>query len=418
MGNKLFCKTKLVFSLFLFAVIVILSVFKTEYISSAIAMAAGKPTISKKSQYILIGEKFDLNIKNKIKNSTYKWKSSDKKVATVNSKGVVTAKSKGTATITCTITTPGKEVIKQTCKVTVIEPALKIRISNKISKMNVGQEYDLNRKLTPGSSNDKTTWISSDETIAKPNSSGVFRALKEGTVTITAKTLSGASDSVTITVVDKDGIVKNQKELDSLLGSGVSIITIKTDEELKLTIKSGYYLNQKLVIDAPNAEIENYGKFKSVDIKRIKNISNLENYSTETENSEIYTFNKPLSEIKSITVKYSGIGIELDSILVKRFIEYLEAKEDSVKKWEDTENRKENYNSLDVEIKGTKGSLTKEVSIKGGLLGERSYKVTVNSSNNSITVEAQNQTYTIYKLDDRSIKISPEPSFDLKFIAK
>lgn len=107
--------------------------------------------------------------------------------------------------------------------------------------------------------------------IPKPNSLGVFTALKEGTVTITGKTMSGKSDSVTITVIDKDGIVKNQEELDSLLGSGASKITIKTDEELKFKINGGIYKDQQLVVDAPNAEVVNYGEFKSIEIKQIKN---------------------------------------------------------------------------------------------------------------------------------------------------
>ena len=47
-------------------------------------------------------------------NKTVKWSSSDKNIATVSSKGKVTAKKKGTATITAKV---GKD--KYTCKVTV-----------------------------------------------------------------------------------------------------------------------------------------------------------------------------------------------------------------------------------------------------------------------------------------------------------
>lgn len=272
MDRKVLRKANKILSLLFVAIMALFVGVQTEAISPVTVKAATKnPTISKTSLNILIGEKYDLNIRNKISKSTYKWESSDKKVAVVNSKGIVTAKSKGTAVITCTITTPDKVVFKGTCKVTVREPALKFWISNKISKMNVGQEYDLNRKLAPKSSNDKTTWTTSDASIAKPNSLGVFTALKEGTVTITGKTMSGKSDSVTITVIDKDGIVKNQEELDSLLGSGASKITIKTDEELKFKINGGIYKDQQLVVDAPNAEVVNYGEFKSIEIKQIKN---------------------------------------------------------------------------------------------------------------------------------------------------
>ena len=136
--------------------------------------------------------------------------------------------------------------------------------------MNRGQEYDLNRVLGPKSSNDKTTWTTSDASIAKPDSLGKFTALKEGKVTITGTTMSGKSDSVTIMVVDKEGTVTNQKELDDLVGSGVEFITIKTDEELEFNIRAGKNLKQTLVVDAPNADVKNYGVFKTIEIKQIK----------------------------------------------------------------------------------------------------------------------------------------------------
>ena len=49
---------------------------------------------------------------------TVKWTSSNKKIATVTSKGVVKGIKKGTATITCTYTYRNK-TYKKTCKVTV-----------------------------------------------------------------------------------------------------------------------------------------------------------------------------------------------------------------------------------------------------------------------------------------------------------
>ncbi|MCQ4775110.1 Ig-like domain-containing protein [Lacrimispora saccharolytica] len=52
-------------------------------------------------------------------NKTVTWKSSNKKVATVNSKGVVTAKKNGTAIITATAKDGSKK--KATCKVTVLK---------------------------------------------------------------------------------------------------------------------------------------------------------------------------------------------------------------------------------------------------------------------------------------------------------
>jgi hypothetical protein len=64
---------------------------------------------------------FDLNIENKIKGSKYKWSTSDRKIAKVNSaNGKVTATGVGEATVYCTINT-GKEIIVLSCKVYVTE---------------------------------------------------------------------------------------------------------------------------------------------------------------------------------------------------------------------------------------------------------------------------------------------------------
>lgn len=268
MGTK---KSKVTLAVLLAVIMMAFTaIVAVKYMLPTIVEAATEPTISKTKRNILIGEKYNLNINNKVAKSTYKWTSSDDKIATVDKRGIVTAKSKGIVDITCTITTPDKTVYRVSCKVTVREPALHFRIINKVSVLNLGQEYDLNRRLAPSSSNDRTTWTSSDPSIANPDSMGRFIALKEGKVTITGTTISGKSDSVTITVIDKEGLVSSQEELDALLGTGVGLITLKTDAEETIKIKSAFYQNQTLIVDAPNASVENYGKFKVIEIKQIK----------------------------------------------------------------------------------------------------------------------------------------------------
>lgn len=234
------------------------------------ADAASKPALTKTTLNVLMGKQFDLNIKSKVANSKYAWSTSNKKVATVNGVGLVKGVSNGTATITCKITTPKKSTYTLKCTVTVVKPAKLISIKNKVTALNVGQKYNLDRTLGPSTSNDKTTWTTSDASIAAPDKNGKFTAKKTGTVTITATTLSGAKDSVKINVVDKDGIVTNQEELDALVGSGASKITLKTDAETKFTIANGDYSKQNLIVDAPKADVVNDGKFASIEIKQIK----------------------------------------------------------------------------------------------------------------------------------------------------
>lgn len=257
---------KAVWSKAIMAVIVMLAVALVPVMS---AQAASKPAISKKSRNILIGQTYDLNINNKVKGSTYEWSSSDTRVATVNKVGLVKAKVKGTAVITCKVTAPGKKVYELTATVKSVSGAKSFTISNKVKALNKGQVYDLNRKLSPSTSNDVTTWTSSDKSIAKPDKNGKFTALKAGTVTITGKTLSGKSDSVTIKVVDNAGTVATQKQLEELLGSGVQKITISTSEKVTFTIPEGNYKKTKLVVDAPNADVYNYGVFESIELQKI-----------------------------------------------------------------------------------------------------------------------------------------------------
>ncbi len=234
-----------------------------------VVQAASSPSLTKTTRNIIEGSSYDINIKDKIKGSAYTWTSSDQKIATVNGKGVVKGIKKGTAAITCTIKAPRK-TYTLTCKVSILKEAARFVINNKVSALNLSQVYDLNRTLIPSGSNEKTTWSTSDKTIASPDKNGKFTALKTGTVTITGTTTSGLKDTVTIKIIGKDGAVTTQEELDALLGSGVETITLRTVEEVTLTIPSGDYSTTKLVVDAPRADITNKGVFKSIDIKNIK----------------------------------------------------------------------------------------------------------------------------------------------------
>lgn len=234
-----------------------------------IANAAVKEPAISKTLDITVGGEYSFKVSNSVKNSSYKWTSGNKKVATITNKGVVTGIKKGTVDIICTVKTPESEYYLVS-KVTVRDPADTVKIKNKIRALNLGQKYDLNRTLAPADSNDKVIWSSSNTSIAKPDSLGRIKALKTGKVKITAKTLSGQTDSVTINVVDRDGTVTNQAELNKLLNSGAGKITLKSTQDLNITIPEGSYKKQILVVDAPNSDITNQGTFKAVELRQIK----------------------------------------------------------------------------------------------------------------------------------------------------
>ena len=85
--------------------------------------------ISKTNYTLSVGSTYKLKIKGTSKK--VKWSTSNKKIATVNSSGKVTAKKKGTCTITGKVN--GK---KYTCKITV-----KKSISNTVYITNTGSKY-------------------------------------------------------------------------------------------------------------------------------------------------------------------------------------------------------------------------------------------------------------------------------------
>lgn len=101
---------KRVFSVFLIVAMLILAVIPAENV-----LAASKPKLSKAKATMEVDSKLTLKLNN-AGDAKVTWSSSNKKVATVTSKGVVTAKSEGDATITAKCDSK-----KYTCKVTVID---------------------------------------------------------------------------------------------------------------------------------------------------------------------------------------------------------------------------------------------------------------------------------------------------------
>lgn len=129
-------------------------------------------------------------------NVSVQWRSSNKKVAKVSSKGKVTAVGAGTATITA-YAKNGKAT-KATCKITVKTDPIKLNASQ--LNLTVGQNTKL--QVTSSTSGATYTWSSSDKTVATVTKKGKVKGKKAGTAVITAKRSSdGATASCTVTVM-------------------------------------------------------------------------------------------------------------------------------------------------------------------------------------------------------------------------
>lgn len=123
-----------------------------------------KKTIRKKARFTnaLVGAK-----------SGVKWSSSNKKVATVNGKGVVKGRKSGTCKVVARF--GGK---KYACKVTVVNPRL-----NK-KKITVYNSRSFRLKVTGGKG--RVRWKSGNKKVATVSKKGAVTALKGGTCTVTA----------------------------------------------------------------------------------------------------------------------------------------------------------------------------------------------------------------------------------------
>ena len=147
--------------------------FKVTLNATKVSLQQGKSTTAIKAT-VMKGDKVK------------SWKSSDAKVATVNSKGKITAKKAGTATITVTT----KKGAKATVKVTVQNKAVKctkLKVDKKKLTLKAKKSYQLNVTKTPVTTLEKVTYTSSNKKVATVNSKGKITARKAGTATITVK---------------------------------------------------------------------------------------------------------------------------------------------------------------------------------------------------------------------------------------
>ncbi len=104
---------------------IIMSMVSTGIVSSLLGntvYAATRTRFNKTKVTLNVGKSTQISVKGSSKKVT--WKSSNKKTATVTSKGIVTAKKEGKATITAIVS--GR---KYTCSVTVTDPKKSIRVN-------------------------------------------------------------------------------------------------------------------------------------------------------------------------------------------------------------------------------------------------------------------------------------------------
>lgn len=164
--------------------------------------------ITASSRSIAAGKKVQLKATAAPSNADNKavtWTSSNKKVATVNSKGVVTFNKKAGGK-KVTITAAAKDGSKKYAKITLrcMKGSVKsIKLSGKTT-LKPGKTTKLKAKVTTvnGKANKSVVWSSSNTKLATVDKNGKVKAVKgkKGTVKITARAVDGSGKKATIKI--------------------------------------------------------------------------------------------------------------------------------------------------------------------------------------------------------------------------
>lgn len=180
-------------------------------LSMAMASVTANAATKKPKKIYLKATSTTVDIKGKVKVSVYKtkpskasksvkWKSSNKKVATVSKSGYVTGKKKGTVKITAT--SKKNKRAKKTIKIKVTNLKAKYVTMSKKSAILFPNDKTTLKATVKGSAgfyNQGVTWKSSNTSVATVTSKGIVTAKKAGKATITA-TEKGGSKKATCAV--------------------------------------------------------------------------------------------------------------------------------------------------------------------------------------------------------------------------
>lgn len=240
-------------------------------IKDSFTVVVGNPvskiTLNKTSLSLVKGKSSTLKVtvaptNAKLKDVTYS--TSDKKIATVDKNGKITAVKVGKATITVTAKDGSGKSAK--CQVTV-KPVLvsKVTLDKQTAAIKIGGTVTLKATVTPSNAANKAVkFTTSDSTVATVDSNGKVTAKKVGKATITATAKDGSNKSAKCVVTVNPILV-------SKVSFGTVEKTLKRGEEftLKATVAPSNATNKKIKYissDDSIATVDASGKIKAVKV--------------------------------------------------------------------------------------------------------------------------------------------------------
>lgn len=238
--------------------IIMISVFIS--LNSVYAEVTGI-TLKKNETTLGIGysETLKYDLPSGLNSSNIIWRSSNEKVATVNSSGKVTAIANGSTIITASI-----NGYTSSCTIKVSTnyiPINGVSLNKSNLNMTIGTSENLISIISPSNASNKdVTWGSSNKSVATVDQNGTVIAKKTGTTIITVYS-SGYSATCTINVIDiinLKGITINKTSL---------TLKEKNSETLKITFNPSNATNKKITWKSSNtsiATVDNNGTVKAL----------------------------------------------------------------------------------------------------------------------------------------------------------
>ncbi len=262
-----------------------------------------------------------VNIKATVKpknasNKKLKYKTSNKKIATVNSKGKVKGIKNGTVTITVTAADGSKK--KATCKVGVYTAKIKkATVSPSKKTLNVGKTVTLKTKIKSPSKGavNLFTWTSSNKKVASVDAKGKVKALKAGTATITGTAADGSKKKVTCKITVKQPVKK------VTIAPSSTQVTEGQKVKLKVNVSPANASNKKVTWKSNNTSIATVDGNGVVTGKKAGNATITATAADGSGKSASATVNvkaKPVDpKPENPVIRVSGITLDKSSVEVK-----------------------------------------------------------------------------------------------------
>ena len=237
------------------AVVAVILVFALTFTGVSIpANAAATSTVKSitvknlPSNTLTLKARKTFTLKTNTTSGNLKFSTSNKKIVTVSSAGKIKAVKKGSANITISLKSNAK--IKKVVKVTVGQPATRVKVNKSALTIKKGRSAVIKATVGPNTtSNKKVIWKSSNSKIAKVSATGRVTAVKGGTVTITAVAADGSGKKAVCKVTVKAPIT-------SLKFSKISgKLYVGKTMQLSPVIKPAYATNKKCAWSSSNDKV-------------------------------------------------------------------------------------------------------------------------------------------------------------------